>query len=241
MSASATHGLRIEKRSAAERGRTEWGWLHSRHTFSFGDYYDPNHAGFRTLRVINDDIVEPGMGFGTHPHRDMEIFSYVIEGQLQHRDSMGNGSVIGAGDLQYMSAGSGVTHSEFNPSRDHRVHFLQIWIRPNEKGGEPLYAEHRAGTGNVQGGLTLLFSGSGRDGSVRIRQDADMYLGRLAAQEASTVTLDPSRGAWIQVFGGLLDVNHTTLEEGDGAGITGAGDLLLNSVEHAEFLLMLLP
>ena len=241
MSESATPGLHIEKRSAADRGRTEWGWLHSRHSFSFGEYHDPDHAGFRTLRVINDDVVEPGMGFGTHPHRDMEIFSYVIEGELQHRDSMGNGAVIRAGDLQYMSAGSGVTHSEFNPSPDHRVHFLQIWIRPNVSGGEPRYAEHRSATGNVQNGLSLLFSGSGRDGSVRIRQDADVYLGRWHSQHTSTVTLDPSRGAWIQVFRGRLDVHQTQLGEGDGAGINGAGSLLLTAAEDAEFLLMLVP
>ena len=241
MSASAMLGLRIEKRSAADRGRTEWGWLHSRHTFSFGEYYDPNYEAFRTLRVINDDFVEPGMGFGTHPHRDMEIFSYVIEGQLQHKDSMGNGAVIGAGDLQYMSAGAGVMHSEFNPSRDHRVHFLQIWIQPNEKGGQPRYAEYRSAAANPKSGLTLLFSGTGRDGSVQIRQDAEMYLGRLLAEQTSTVALDGSRGAWIQVFRGRLNANETSLVEGDGAGINGAGDLLLTSVQDAEFLLMFLP
>lgn len=240
MSASAVPGLKIEKRNAADRGRTEWGWLHSRHTFSFGEYYDPDYEGFRTLRVINDDFVEPGMGFGTHPHRDMEIFSYVIEGELQHKDSMGNGAVVRAGDLQYMSAGSGVMHSEFNPSRNHRVHFLQIWVQPNEKGGQPRYAEHRSAA-DPKSGLTLLFSGTGRDGSVRIRQDADMYLGRLAAQQTSTVTIDGSRGAWIQVFRGRLNVNGTSLVEGDGAGINGAGDLLCTSVGDAEFLLMLLP
>lgn len=241
MSPSAMPRLSIVKRSAADRGRTEWGWLHSRHTFSFGEYYDPNYESFRTLRVINDDFVEPGMGFGTHPHRDMEIFSYVIEGELQHRDSMGNGAVIRAGDLQYMSAGSGVMHSEFNPSRDHRVHFLQIWIHPNEKGGQPRYAEYRSAAADPKSGLTLLFSGTGRDGSVQIRQDADMYLGRLSTQQTSSVTLDGGRGGWIHVFRGRLSVNGTSLVEGDGVGINGAGDLLLTSVGDTEFLLMVLP
>jgi hypothetical protein len=149
----------IRRRAAAERGVTELGWLHGRHTFSFGDYHDPNHMGFRSLRVINDDVIEPGGGFGTHPHRDMEIFTYVIEGELEHKDSMGNGRVLRAGDLQYMSAGSGVRHSEFNPSSTTRTHLLQIWIRPREPGGLPHYAEQ-----SVSGttGLTPLFAGRHR-------------------------------------------------------------------------------
>jgi quercetin 2,3-dioxygenase len=241
MSASAMPGLLVEKRSASDRGKTEWGWLHSRHTFSFGDYYDLNYSGFRTLLVINDDIVEPGMGFGTHPHRDMEIFSYVIEGELQHRDSMGNGSVITTGDLQYMSAGTGIRHSEFNPSKDRRVHFLQIWIQPNQTGGEPRYAEHRRTNGTPGTGLTLLFSGSGREGSVQIRQDADMYFGKLTRGQKGTITLQAARGAWVQAIRGRLGVNNVTLDEADGAGVSGNGDMVLTAVNDSEFLVMLLP
>src|SRR6266513_989306 len=149
----------VAKRPADARGLAEHGWLHSRHTFSFGEYFDPDQMGFRSLRVINDDIVEAGKGFGAHPHRDAEIFSYVIEGELQHKDSMGNGSIINAGDLQYISAGKGLLHSEFNPSRTARVHFLQIWLLPNVRGGEPRYAEKTLGSAALPNTLTLLFSG----------------------------------------------------------------------------------
>lgn len=181
------------------------------------------------------------MGFGTHPHQDMEIFSYVIEGELQHRDSLGNGSVIKTGNLQYMSAGKGVTHSEFNPSPDQLVHFLQIWIRPNEKGGEPRYAEHRLGTGETDSGLTLAFSGSGRDGSVQIRQDADLYVGHLTDAQTSTVSLDSSRGAWLQLVSGSLAVNDFTLAEGDGVGVSGIGEMVVTGIDDSRFILMLLP
>src|SRR4026207_2409533 len=160
---------KIVKRSANERGKTELGWLHSRHTFSFGNYFDPDHMGFRSLRVINDDVVEAGQGFGEHPHRDAEIFSYVIDGELEHQDSMGNGRVIKAGDLQYISAGRGLSHSEFNPSATNPVHFLQIWLMPKVSGGEPRYAEKSLGEEARPNDLTLLFAGEPREGAVGIR------------------------------------------------------------------------
>src|SRR5215470_5180131 len=197
----------ILKRPAAERGQTELGWLHSRHTFSFGNYFDPDHMGFRSLRVINDDVVEPGAGFGEHPHRDAEIFSYVIEGELQHKDSMGNGRVIKAGDLQYMSAGNGVLHSEFNPSRKNRVHFLQIWLMPQKSGGEPRYAEKALGKDAKPNALTLLFAGESRDGAVEIRADADIYFGKLDAGKQLVHQIANGRGQWVHVISGDLTVN----------------------------------
>src|SRR5260370_11256536 len=159
----------LMKRSAAERGTTELGWLHSRHTFSFGNYFDPDHMGFLALRVINDDVVEPGQGFGEHPHRDAEIFSYVLEGELQHKDSMGNVRVIKAGDLQYISAGSGLLHSEFNPSRKNRVHFLQIWLQPRMSGGAPRNAEKPLRKDAKPNGLPLLFAAEPGDGTAGLR------------------------------------------------------------------------
>src|SRR4051812_18971213 len=179
----------IVKLPSEARGKTELGWLHSRHSFSFGEYYDPEHMGFRSLRVINDDIVEPGRGFGTHGHRDAEIFSYVIEGELAHEDSMGNGSTIKPGDLQYMSAGSGVQHSEFNPSDKNRVHFLQIWLMPNATGGKPRYAEKTLGAAAKNNALTLLFAPEASDGAVAIRQDARIYFGRLNEGETLNAQL----------------------------------------------------
>src|SRR4051794_16461236 len=170
-----TNETRIVKRPANARGQTELGWLHSRHTFSFGNYFDPDHMGFRSLRVINDDVVEPGQGFGEHSHRDAEIFSYVMDGELEHKDSMGNGRIIKAGDLQYMSAGRGVVHSEFNPSPDRAAHFLQVWLKPRMGGGEPRYAEKALGGSAKTNALTLVLSGEARDGVTEIRADADVY------------------------------------------------------------------
>src|ERR1041384_1209407 len=175
----ATTEPTIMRRPAEERGRSELGWLHSRHTFSFGNYFDPGHMGYRSLRVINDDVVEAGQGFGEHPHRDAEIFSYVIDGELEHKDSMGNGRIIKAGDLQYISAGRGVLHSEFNPSKKNRVHFLQIWLMPTMGGGAPRYAEKALGKDAKPNELTLLFAGEPREGAVEIRANADVYVGRL--------------------------------------------------------------
>lgn len=227
----------IVKRAADERGKTELGWLHSRHTFSFGEYYDPDQMGFRSLRVINDDIVEPGGGFGTHPHRDAEIFSYVIEGELQHKDSMGNGSVIKAGDLQYMSAGSGVLHSEFNPSKSKRAHFLQIWLKPNVSGGEPRYAEKTLGAAAQANALTLLFSGEPRDGAVQMRQDANIYFGRLEKARSLATKLGDDRHAWIHVIKGQVRVLGETLSEGDGAAVSNGLRLELTADQNGEFLL----
>lgn len=224
-------------RPAAARGETNLGWLHSRHTFSFGNYFDPEHMGFRSLRVINDDVVQAGQGFGEHPHRDAEIFSYVIEGELEHRDSMGNGRVIKAGDLQYMSAGRGVFHGEFNPSVENPVRFLQIWLRPKMGGGQPRYAEKALGQSVKLNELTLLFSGEPRDGAVEIRADADVFFGKLAAGRKVVHHSNPGRGQWIHVIKGDVSVLGTDLGPGDGAAIENADELELSTREGAEFLL----
>jgi redox-sensitive bicupin YhaK (pirin superfamily) len=227
----------VVKRGASERGQTELGWLHSRHTFSFGSYFDPDHMGFRSLRVINDDVVEAGRGFGEHPHRDAEIFSYVIEGELQHKDSIGNGSVINAGDLQYISAGNGVLHSEFNPSRNNRVHFLQIWLMPRETGGKPRYAEKALGKDAKPNALTLLFAGKPRDGAVEIRADADIYFGRLDAGKQVIHPSAPGRGQWVHVISGELTVLGEDLKPGDGLAIENTKSVELQSQAGSEFLL----
>lgn len=227
----------LVKRPAAARGRTELGWLHSRHTFSFGGYFDPDHMGYRSLRVINDDVVEAGGGFGEHPHRDAEIFSYVIDGELEHRDSLGNGRVIRAGDLQYMSAGRGVSHSEFNPSATRPAHFLQIWLKPKTGGGEPRYAERALGRAAKPNDLTLLFAGEPRDGAVGIRADADIYFGRLEPGRQLTHQAAPGRGQWLHVIEGDVAVSGETLQPGDGAAIEAAGTLEIRSQAGAQFLL----
>jgi redox-sensitive bicupin YhaK (pirin superfamily) len=229
--------MKISKRPADARGKTEFDWLDSRHSFSFGDYNDPDHMGFRALRVINDDWIEPGKGFGQHPHRDAEILSYVLEGRLQHRDSMGNGSVIEAGDLQYMSAGNGVTHSEFNPSPDDRTHLLQIWILPDRSGGAPRYAERELGTEAAPNALTLLFSGKPRDGAVGIRANADVYVGKLDAGQRVEHRPARGRGVWLHAIAGGIRVGGETLEPGDGAAIEDADAIAIESRSGAEFLL----
>lgn len=210
-------------RRAAERGTADHGWLKARFTFSFSAYFDPDHMGFRALRVMNNDTIEPGGGFPTHPHSDMEIFTYVIEGELAHSDSMGNGSVIKAGDLQYMSAGSGVQHSEFNPSAENRTHLYQIWLHPKHPGGEPRYAEKPLGDGAGENQLTLLFSGDGRDGSTPIRRDAEIYFGKA---QAGTVLEAPAAEAaphaWLQVISGEVRVLGETLATGDGLAVEDA-------------------
>ncbi len=228
--------MKITKRPADERGRARFDWLDSRHTFSFGDYYDPDHMAFRALRVINDDVIEPGKGFGQHPHRDAEILTYVLEGRLQHRDSMGNGSVIEAGDLQYMSAGNGVTHSEFNPSPDERTHLLQIWILPDRSGGAPRYAEKPLGAAKPNA-LTLVFAGNPRDGTIGIRADADVYVGKLDPGHRVEHRLAPGRGVWLHAIEGTVKVGGETLGPGDGAAIEGAVAIEVGSPSGAEFLL----
>jgi redox-sensitive bicupin YhaK (pirin superfamily) len=223
-------------RKANERGHANHGWLDSYHTFSFADYYDPNWTGFRSLRVINDDIVFPEGGFGTHPHRDMEIITYILSGALEHKDSMGNGRVIRTGDLQYMAAGTGIQHSEFNPSPNEPVHLLQIWIRPDRIGVTPRYAEKSlrdAPAGTAQ----LVTSQTGRDGSIAIHQDADLWLVKLDAGHRITQTLAPGRHAWAHVAEGELTLNGTTLAAGDAAAVTAESVLEFAAVKPAQVLL----
>ena len=227
----------IVRRAASARGQTELGWLHSRHTFSFGNYFDPDQMGFRSLRVINDDIVEPGKGFGEHPHRDAEIFSYVIEGELEHKDSMGNGRVIKAGDLQYISAGGGVLHSEFNPSPVNPVHFLQVWLMPKMRGGQPRYAEKALGRDAKANALTLLFAGEPREGAVGIRADADVYFGKLDAGKKLVHQVTAGRAQWLHVIEGDISVCSDRFATGDGAAIENAHELEIESHAGAQFLL----
>lgn len=223
-------------RKADERGVAEHGWLHSRHTFSFANYYDPNHMGFRSLRVINDDVIERGEGFGTHPHSNMEIITYVVEGALEHRDSMGNGSIIRANDVQRMSAGSGVTHSEFNPQQDQSVRLLQIWIQPEEMGLEPGYEQKffsRAEKTNV---LKLVASPDGVNGSVRIHQDVRLYASVLEPGAELVLPFNPQRYIWVQVVSGSLTVNGALVETGDGVALENATELQLKGFSSAEVL-----
>ncbi len=227
----------ITKRAAGDRGPTDLGWLQSRHTFSFGEYYDPDHMGYRSLRVINDDQVAPGMGFSTHPHSSMEIFSYVIEGELAHKDSMGNGSTIKPGQLQYMSAGSGVQHSEFNPSKENPVHFLQIWIQPKEKGGEPRYQEADPGANRQPDSLQLLASPDGADGSIAMRQDAELYFGNLASgKEISIAENSAYPYGWLHVISGEVTLAEQSFGPGDAASIEGMLPTI-KATHGAEFLL----
>ena len=226
----------IAIRRANERGHADHGWLNSYHTFSFADYYDPAWMGFCNLRVINDDTVAPGQGFGTHPHRDMEIISYVLSGALEHKDSMGNGRVIHPGEFQYMSAGTGVLHSEFNPSDSEPTHFLQIWILPDRKGVQPRYAEKScrdAATGKVH----LIASKTGRNDSIAIHQDADLWLAKLNAGQRVTHTRAPDRHAWVHVAEGAVTLNDHRLEAGDGAGITGEQNIELACATHTQVLM----
>ncbi len=223
-------------RKANERGHASHGWLDSYHTFSFADYYDPKWMGFRSLRVINDDLVMPGMGFGTHPHRDMEIITYILSGAVEHKDSMGNGRVIRAGDLQYMAAGSGVRHSEFNPSQEEAAHFLQIWIQPDEKGVPPRYAEKSLLDAET-GKLHLITSKSGRAGSIAIHQDAELWLGRLEAGQTLAQGLKAGRHGWLQVAEGEIVLNGATLSGGDAAAMTGETKLLLSANRPSQVLL----
>jgi hypothetical protein len=224
-------------RKAEDRGRGEHGWLDSRHTFSFADYYDAEHMGFRTLRVINEDRVAPGRGFPTHPHRDMEIFSYVLSGALEHEDSMGNGRRLLPGEVQLMSAGRGVTHSEFNPSRTEGLHFLQLWIEPRERGLVPGYTEWRPEPARAQAEKVLMISADGREGSATLHQDASVYRIRLAPGASASHALARGRGAWLQVARGSLTLDGTSLSAGDGASTEEAGTATIRSAEGAEALL----
>src|SRR5581483_3740664 len=218
------------------RGHANHGWLDTYHTFSFANYYDPQWMGFSSLRVINDDLVMPGMGFGTHPHRDMEIITYILSGSLEHKDSMGNGRVIKKGEVQYMAAGTGVQHSEFNPSRDEAVHLLQIWILPDAKGVKPRYAEKSLANAE-SGKLHLVTSKTGRDGSIAIHQDADLWLGKLNAGDRVTHTLAPERNAWIHVAEGDVTINGETLTGGDALAVSDESALEISATTPAQVLL----
>ncbi len=226
----------ITLRPADERGHADHGWLESRHTFSFADYRDPAHMGFRSLRVINEDRVQPGQGFGTHPHRDMEILSYVLEGGLQHRDSMGTGSIIRPGDVQRMSAGSGVTHSEYNASPTEPVHFLQIWIVPSERGIAPSYEQKAFSRDEMRGRLQVVASPDGRDGSVTIHADAVVHAGWFAKDDDAELALRPGRGAWVQVARGKVIVNGRELNAGDGASLSSESKVDIKGVRDGEVL-----
>lgn len=223
-------------RRANERGHAQHGWLDTYHTFSFANYYDPQWMGYRSLRVINDDLVMPGMGFGTHPHRDMEIITYILSGSLQHKDSMGNGRIIKTGEVQYMSAGTGVQHSEFNPSKDEAVHLLQIWIQPERKGATPRYAEKSLASAPT-GKLHLVTSKTGRDGSIAIHQDADLWLAKLEAGNRVTHELAKGRSVWLHVAEGEISLDGKKLEAGDAAAISEETTLDLSAAKASQILL----
>lgn len=227
----------ITTRKSEARGHADHGWLDSRHTFSFADYYDPEQMGFRSLRVINEDRVAPGGGFPMHPHRDMEIFSYVLEGALQHRDSMGNGSVLGPGQVQLMGAGTGVLHSEFNPSSSETAHFLQIWIQPRNRGLEPRYTEWTPAAGTDGDAKVLVISPDGREHSATIAQDAAVYRLRVKAGEEVQHELVNGRGAWLQVMRGAVTLNGTKLDAGDAASAEEEPVLKITATTDAEALL----
>jgi len=231
----------ITLRRGPERGHADHGWLQSHHTFSFADYYDPAHMGFGPLRVINDDRIAPGRGFGTHGHRDMEIITYVLDGAVEHRDSMGNGSVIRPGDVQRMSAGRGVMHSEFNPQADRGTHLLQIWIEPDVRGIAPEYEEKRFPEAEKRGRLRLVASPDGREGSVRLHQDATLRVGLFDGDESAAIDLVPGRRAWVHVARGEVTVNGRALQAGDAAALEDEPHLEIGQGRQAEVLVFDLP
>jgi hypothetical protein len=228
----------IRKRPAEERGHADHGWLDTYHTFSFADYHSPEHMGFRTLRVLNDDTVTPGAGFGTHGHRDMEIVSYVLEGALEHRDSMGSGSVLRPGDVQRMTAGTGVTHSEFNHSKTEPLRFLQIWILPAERGLTPEYEEKHFAVDSRHGRLCLVASPDGAGASLRIHQDVKIYTGLLGHNQELSHTLARGRHAWLQVANGEISLETHRLGRGDGAAVSDDPQLHIVARRPSEFLLL---
>ncbi len=223
-------------RRSDQRGHANHGWLDSYHTFSFASYQDPNHMGFRSLRVINEDRVTPGQGFGTHPHRDMEIISYVLDGAIAHKDSMGNGSIIRPGDVQRMSAGTGITHSEFNPSETEGVHFLQIWVLPAQTGLKPSYEQKTFGLDQKQNQLRLIASQDGREDSVLVHQDMSLYATVLTSADPIEMALQIERHYWVQVVRGLVTVNGQSLAPGDAIALSEESHLSLLSQDQAEFL-----
>lgn len=234
--ASIRRATALTRRPAAERGHVDLGWLKSAHTFSFGSYYDPKHVQFEALRVINDDEVVGGAGFPMHGHTDAEIFSYVLEGALAHEDTLGNGSTVGAGGVQYMSAGSGVRHSEFNPSETDTMRFLQIWLLPNETGASPKYDTLDISPEDKDGKFKLFLSKDGRDGSMHIRANADIYAATLSGAQALDYTLAPNHRGWVQVAKGELIVNGVELKRGDGLAIEDHGVVEFRSGQNAEII-----
>jgi hypothetical protein len=227
----------IQIRKANERGHAHHGWLESYHTFSFADYHDPKQMGFRTLRVINEDRVQPGKGFPTHSHRDMEIISYVLDGALEHKDSMGNGSVIRPGDLQLMRAGTGVTHSEYNASNEQLVHFLQIWILPDEQGLAPAYEQRHFPIDARRNTLLPVVSRHGRTGALHIHQDAEVYASILEQGHSVSYVLAENRHVWLQLVHGSIRLNDVVMQEGDGGAVTGEPHLEISADAASEFLL----
>lgn len=231
--------MKFKYRPANQRGCAEHGWLHARFTFSFANYYDPEHNGFHSLQVMNNDVIEPRGGFPTHPHKDAEIFTYVLSGKLEHKDSIGNGSVIDAGNLQYLSAGKGVQHSEFNPSDSEKTELYQIWMRPNQKGGTPRYAEKKLSAENFENETRLLFSGNGLDDSIEIRQNAEILFGNYQEGEIYVLAENEThKNLWIQVIEGQINVSGNYLGKADGLGIENQTDELpLSIIEDSKFLI----
>lgn len=229
--------MKTTLRKSNHRGHANHGWLDTWHSFSFADYYDPLHMGFRSLRVINQDRIAPGRGFGTHPHRNMEIFSYLLEGQLEHKDSMGNGRVLSPGQIQLMSAGSGVTHSEFNPNADEEAHLLQIWIQPRQADLTPSYTEWHPDPARENEAKVLVISPDGRDGSATIHQDADVYRLRLEAGQRVDHFLGTDRGLWLQVIRGSFEVDGKTVQAGDAISTEMAGSWTFRAIADSEALL----
>jgi len=227
----------MQIRRATERGHANHGWLDSYHTFSFADYYDPNHMGFRTLRVVNEDRVQPGQGFGTHPHRDMEILTYVLEGSLAHKDSMGNGSIIRPGDAQRMSAGTGITHSEFNASDSNLVHFLQIWVLPDRQSSPPSYEQRSFDLEAASGNWLLLASNDGQKGSISIHQDVRVMVGRIGGSESLDFTLQTGRHVFAHVVRGSVRAGGLALDAGDALMSSGEPIIRFEGVDNAEILL----
>jgi redox-sensitive bicupin YhaK (pirin superfamily) len=227
----------ITKRPSQERGHGDHGWLDTRHTFSFARYYDPRYTGFRDLVVINEDRVQPSRGFGAHAHADMEILSYVLDGALEHRDSLGTGSIIRPGEVQRMTAGTGVTHSEFNPSATEPVHFLQVWLTPDAHGLAPSYEQRAFTPAELRGGLKLIGARDSRDGAVTVHQDVEVFASRLDPGTSITHKLRPGRHAWIQMIDGVLDVNGLGLSTGDGAAVSDEAELRVHAETASHFLL----
>lgn len=227
----------IKVRKAVERGHANHGWLNTYHTFSFSTYQDPEHMGFRSLRVMNEDWVQQGNGFGTHPHHDMEIVTYVLEGALEHKDSMGNGEVLRAGEFQRMSAGTGITHSEFNPSETDPVHLYQIWLLPERKGIEPSYEQKRFPDEEMHNQLRLVASPEAAEGSLHIHQDARVFLSKIDAQAKVVHELATDRHAWLQVLRGTVLINGENLKTSDGAAVSEESTLTIQATKDAEIML----